>query len=418
MGTSHVEMFVKILLLALAVVSHAFTDTGDSGPEEIDVPGFPEMQKCLQIFEETVATYQKDVLTQVGQGDVDLTTIFYPICDSLLNFTKCLQSAESVIDVREMIKPMLGQIPMLLSACQERGILTDAPQPTDRITTDDITHDIVSTEPTTANMKTTRHTTTPEPTTSEATATHEPTTSEATTTPEPTTSESTTTPEVTTEIEVRTKATTVMNRTTTQSRVETETPTEPRDTDCFKENLRTSGAVIEQVRYSSDEDCKKLCYRTEGCQAVVTSPMSWYWTECFIIGEYTLTTNNAYGWDTAERECFDSDFSREVDPETRPPIRSTTESANRTTTQPPTENPTEPRDTDCFKENLRTSGPVIEQVRYSSDEDCKKLCYRTEGCQAVVTSPMSWYWTECFIIGEYTLTTNNAYGWDTAEREC
>jgi hypothetical protein len=33
--------------------------------------------------------------------------------------------------------------------------------------------------------------------------------------------------------------------------------------------------------------------------------MTWYWTECFIIGEYTLTTDGAYGWDTAERECFD-----------------------------------------------------------------------------------------------------------------
>ena len=41
------------------------------------------------------------------------------------------------------------------------------------------------------------------------------------------------------------------------------------------------------------------------CQAVVTSPMSWYLTECFIIGDYKLSTNDATGWDVAERKCFD-----------------------------------------------------------------------------------------------------------------
>jgi hypothetical protein len=53
-----------------------------------------------------------------------------------------------------------------------------------------------------------------------------------------------------------------------------------------------------------------ICYFTR-CKAIVTSPMYWYWTECFIIGEYTLTTNDADGWDTAERECFDRDFRTE-----------------------------------------------------------------------------------------------------------
>ena len=39
--------------------------------------------------------------------------------------------------------------------------------------------------------------------------------------------------------------------------------------------------------------------------------MFWYYTECFIIGEYTLTETNAYGWDTAERDCFDTDTTGE-----------------------------------------------------------------------------------------------------------
>ena len=45
------------------------------------------------------------------------------------------------------------------------------------------------------------------------------------------------------------------------------------------------------------------------CQAIVTSPMYWAVTECFIIGEYTLSTNNARGWDTAERKCFDPQYA-------------------------------------------------------------------------------------------------------------
>ena len=46
---------------------------------------------------------------------------------------------------------------------------------------------------------------------------------------------------------------------------------------------------------------------------MVTSPMSWAVTECFIIGEYTLSRSNAYGWDTAERSCFEPEFENEED---------------------------------------------------------------------------------------------------------
>ena len=59
----------------------------------------------------------------------------------------------------------------------------------------------------------------------------------------------------------------------------------------------------------------------------------------------------------------------------------TTPPSNRTTTEPmvdPTENPTEPRE-DCFKENLRTHGEVLKQVRYTSDDACEKLCLTIEG---------------------------------------
>ena len=58
--------------------------------------------------------------------------------------------------------------------------------------------------------------------------------------------------------------------------------------------------------------CESISNR---CRAVVTSPMYWYWTECFIIGEYTLSRSNAYGWDTAERSCFDRHFEDDDDEE-------------------------------------------------------------------------------------------------------
>ena len=64
------------------------------------------------------------------------------------------------------------------------------------------------------------------------------------------------------------------------------------------ENLRNSNGSLtqQQIHFS--------------CHAVVTSPMYWYWTECFVIGEYYLTEDDAVGWDTAERTCFDPDFKR------------------------------------------------------------------------------------------------------------
>ena len=50
---------------------------------------------------------------------------------------------------------------------------------------------------------------------------------------------------------------------------------------------------------------------------MVTSPMYWAVTECFIIGEFTLSTSNAYGWDTAERSCFDRDFEDDEEEESK-----------------------------------------------------------------------------------------------------
>ena len=109
------------------------------------------------------------------------------------------------------------------------------------------------------------------------------------------------------------------------------------------ENLRAYGAVLKQVIFTSDKACEELCLAIDGfvfdrefthhssiyslnyvhfgriqkfftpyrCKSVVTSPMYWAVTECFIIGEYTLSRNNAYGWDTAERSCFERDFENE-----------------------------------------------------------------------------------------------------------
>ena len=42
------------------------------------------------------------------------------------------------------------------------------------------------------------------------------------------------------------------------------------------------------------------------CKAAVTSPKFWAATGCFSIADYTLTTDNARGWETAERTCFEA----------------------------------------------------------------------------------------------------------------
>ena len=56
-------------------------------------------------------------------------------------------------------------------------------------------------------------------------------------------------------------------------------------------------------------NCPKLVFPR--CRAAVTSPLSLYWTECFIIvGDYTLTTGKAVGWHTAARQCFDPAFTQ------------------------------------------------------------------------------------------------------------
>ena len=33
----------------------------------------------------------------------------------------------------------------------------------------------------------------------------------------------------------------------------------------------------------------------------------------------------------------------------------------------------------CFAEDLRTQGPVLKQVKYSTDEDCVDLCFTVHG---------------------------------------
>ena len=90
----------------------------------------------------------------------------------------------------------------------------------------------------------------------------------------------------------------------------------------------------------------------------------------------------------------------------RPPLPS-----NTTTTEPtdqptdePTENPTEPR-IDCFTKNLRTSGPVLKQVRYSSDEDCTELCLNIDGLVRFWATQQATKVIDCFVI-EFLLYSN------------
>ena len=43
----------------------------------------------------------------------------------------------------------------------------------------------------------------------------------------------------------------------------TENPTDPIE-GCFTENLRTNGAVLKQVAFTSDKACEELCLAIEG----------------------------------------------------------------------------------------------------------------------------------------------------------
>ena len=45
---------------------------------------------------------------------------------------------------------------------------------------------------------------------------------------------------------------------------------------------------------------------SSSCRAVVTSPKYWSETGCYIIGDYTLSSDDADGWATAERRCFET----------------------------------------------------------------------------------------------------------------
>jgi hypothetical protein len=40
------------------------------------------------------------------------------------------------------------------------------------------------------------------------------------------------------------------------------------------------------------------------CEAVVTTPLNWAYTECFVLGDHTMISGTP-GWRTAERTCFD-----------------------------------------------------------------------------------------------------------------
>ncbi|XP_063677780.1 uncharacterized protein LOC134813832 [Bolinopsis microptera] len=73
---------------------------------------------------------------------------------------------------------------------------------------------------------------------------------------------------------------------------------------CFTMGLRTSGTVLREVNYSSEENCMNLCIKTAGCMAAVTSPLSWRKSSCYAIGDYTLSRGG--GWATAGRKCFDT----------------------------------------------------------------------------------------------------------------
>ena len=42
------------------------------------------------------------------------------------------------------------------------------------------------------------------------------------------------------------------------------------------------------------------------------------------------------------------------------------------------------RDSDCFQDNLRTSGPVLREVAYTSEEACLDLCLATYGWVTVM----------------------------------
>ena len=59
-----------------------------------------------------------------GQDEVfDVSMIFDPVCDIMLNFTKCIYATE-LID-RSVMVPILQVLPQeLLSYCQSQGIFT------------------------------------------------------------------------------------------------------------------------------------------------------------------------------------------------------------------------------------------------------------------------------------------------------
>ena len=59
-----------------------------------------------------------------------------------------------------------------------------------------------------------------------------------------------------------------------------------------------------RIKLTLDLDQLKMYNR---CKAVVTSPMAWEYTECFVIGDYTIHEDD--NWRTAKRACFDDGFS-------------------------------------------------------------------------------------------------------------
>ncbi|XP_063692146.1 uncharacterized protein LOC134824275 [Bolinopsis microptera] len=75
-------------------------------------------------------------------------------------------------------------------------------------------------------------------------------------------------------------------------------------------------------------------------------------------------------------------------------------------------------DPSCFKADLRAFGPVLKEVEYSSDKACMNICIATSSCMAAVISPKHLDVAICYVIGEYTLSDDNAYAWYTAERRC
>merc|ERR1719232_2184106 len=98
-------------------------------PFEVTIPetGIPEIDRCMAPMNEVMRTLTDPELPFLaGQDEVfDVSMIFDPVCDIMLNFTKCIYATE-LID-RSVMVPILQVLPQeLISYCQSQGIFTGA----------------------------------------------------------------------------------------------------------------------------------------------------------------------------------------------------------------------------------------------------------------------------------------------------